>query len=54
VLHERILGGEEITEEDPGDYEDLFAVARGEMTFAEAGLGPLSQQAGVPEDRLAG
>jgi mono/diheme cytochrome c family protein len=54
VLHERVLGGEEITEEDPGDYEDLFAIARGEMTFAEAGLGPLSQAAGVPEDRLAG
>ena len=54
VLHERILGGEEITEEDPGDYEDLFAIARGEMTFADAGLGPLSQAAGVPEARLSG
>jgi mono/diheme cytochrome c family protein len=54
VLHERILGGEDITEEDPGDYEDLFAIARGEMTFADAGLGPLSQAAGVPEARLSG
>lgn len=54
VLYERILGGEEITEEEPGDYEDLFAIARGEMTFAEAGLGPLSEAAGVPEDRLSG
>jgi mono/diheme cytochrome c family protein len=54
VLHERILGGEEITEDDPGDYEDLFAIARGEMTFADAGLGPLSQAAGVPEARLSG
>jgi mono/diheme cytochrome c family protein len=54
VLHERILGGEEITEEDPGDYEDLFAIARGEMTFADAGLGPLSEAAGVPEARLSG
>jgi mono/diheme cytochrome c family protein len=53
VIHERILGGEEVAE-DNEDYADLFAIARGEMTFAEAGLGPLSEEAGVPEDRLAG
>jgi mono/diheme cytochrome c family protein len=53
VLHERVLGGEEITE-DSEDYADLLAIARGEMTFADAGLGPLSERAGVPEDRLSG
>jgi mono/diheme cytochrome c family protein len=53
VLHERILGGEEITEESE-DYADLLAIAHGELTFADAGLGPLSEAAGVPEDRLAG
>jgi mono/diheme cytochrome c family protein len=53
VLHERVLSGEEITEGDE-DYADLLAIARGEMTFADAGLGPLSEAANVPEDRLAG
>lgn len=53
VLHERTLGGEEI-DETSEDYADLLAIAHGEMTFADAGLGPLSEEAGVPEDRLAG
>lgn len=53
VLHERVLGGEEISEEDE-EYADLLAIAEGEMTFEEVGLGPLSEEAGVPEDRLAG
>ncbi|HEY8525220.1 MAG TPA: c-type cytochrome [Acidimicrobiales bacterium] len=53
VIYERILGGEDITEDNP-DYADLFAIARGELTFADVGLGPLSEEAGVPEDRLAG
>jgi mono/diheme cytochrome c family protein len=53
VLHERTLAGEEI-EEGNEDYADLLAIANGEMTFADAGLGPLSEAAGVPEDRLAG
>ena len=53
VLHERVLAGEEVTEDDE-DYADLLAIARGEMTFADAGLGPLSEAANVPEDRLAG
>ena len=39
VLHERELGGEDVTEANP-DYADLWAVARGEMTLAEAEPGP--------------
>jgi mono/diheme cytochrome c family protein len=54
VLHERQLSvGDEVAE-DNEDYTDLFAVARGEMTLAEAGLGPLSEEAGVPESELGG
>jgi mono/diheme cytochrome c family protein len=53
VLHERVLGGEEI-DETSEDYADLLAIARGEMTFADAGLGPLSEAAGVSEDELGG
>jgi mono/diheme cytochrome c family protein len=53
VLHERVLGGEQI-DETSTDYADLLAIANGEKTFADVGLGPLSEQAGVPEDRLAG
>jgi mono/diheme cytochrome c family protein len=53
VLHERTLGGEEIVEGDE-EYADLLAIAEGELTFQDAGLGPLSEAAGVPEDRLAG
>lgn len=53
VLHERVLGGEEI-DETTEDYADLLAIANGEMTFADVGLGPLSEEAGVPEDQLGG
>jgi mono/diheme cytochrome c family protein len=53
VLHERELSGEDVTETNP-DNEDIYAVARGEMTLAEAGVGPLSEEAGVTEDDLGG
>jgi mono/diheme cytochrome c family protein len=55
VLHERELGGEDQeTIEADEDYADLIAIAEGEMTFADAGLGPLSEEAGVTEDQLGG
>ena len=56
VLHERELGGEDVTEdgENAEALADLWAVAHGEMTLAEAGLGDLSTQAGVTEEDLAG
>ncbi|HEX5366935.1 MAG TPA: cytochrome c [Acidimicrobiales bacterium] len=54
VLYERSLAGDEdVTEANP-DYEELYAVARGETTLAEVGLGPLSEAAGVTEDQLGG
>lgn len=61
VLHERELAGEDVLEDNP-QYTGLFAVASGETTLAEAvgpddappGLGPLSQEAGVPETELGG
>jgi mono/diheme cytochrome c family protein len=53
VLHERGLAGEDVSEENP-DYEELWAVARGEIPLAEAGLGDLSQAAGVTESDLGG
>jgi mono/diheme cytochrome c family protein len=53
VLHERQLGGEDVAETNP-DLTDLWAVARGEMTLAEAGLGELSEAAGVTEADLGG
>ncbi len=53
VLHERELGGEDVAETNP-DLADLWAVARGEMPLAEAGLGPLSEEAGVTEADLGG
>jgi mono/diheme cytochrome c family protein len=43
VLYERT----EFAGEEPADQVDLLAVANGEMTFAEAGLGPVSEAAGV-------
>jgi mono/diheme cytochrome c family protein len=50
VLYERqVLSGEA-----PEDEEELLAIAMGELTFEEAGLGELSTEAGVPEDELAG
>jgi mono/diheme cytochrome c family protein len=56
VLYERELGGEDVTEdgENAEEITDLYAVARGDMTLAEAGLGEVSEQAGVTEDDLAG
>jgi mono/diheme cytochrome c family protein len=53
VLHERELAGEDVSEENP-DYEDLWAVAHGEIPLAEAGLGPISEEAGVTEEDLGG
>jgi mono/diheme cytochrome c family protein len=56
VLHERELGGEDVTEEGENAeaLADLWAVAHGEKTLADAGLGELSEQAGVTEEDLAG
>ena len=56
VLHERELGGEDVAEDgaNAAELADLYAVAHGEMTLAEAGLGELSEQAGVTEEDLAG
>jgi mono/diheme cytochrome c family protein len=53
VLHERQLAGEDVAEDNP-DYAELFAVATGESTLADAGRGPLSEEAGVPESELGG
>ncbi len=53
VLHEREISGDDVTEENP-DNAELYAVARGEMTLAEAGLGELSTAAGVTEESLGG
>lgn len=52
VLYERrALSGEE----PPTDEEDmLLMIAEGEMTFAEAGLGELSEAAGFTEAELEG
>ena len=51
VLYERVqFGGLEETDEE---YELLLAIAEGETTFAEAGLGDLSTAAGFTEDALA-
>jgi mono/diheme cytochrome c family protein len=56
VLHERELGGEDVAEdgENAEEIADLWAVARGEMTLAEAGLGEVSEAAGVTEADLGG
>jgi len=53
VLHERELSGEDVSETNP-DNEDIYAVARGEETLADAGLGPISKEAGVTEADLGG
>jgi mono/diheme cytochrome c family protein len=53
VLHERGLSGEDVSETN-SDNEDIYAVARGEKTLADVGLGPLSKEAGVTEADLAG
>jgi hypothetical protein len=52
VLYERVqFGG---LTEDAEEYALLVAIAEGETTFADAGLGELSTAAGVSEDALAG
>lgn len=51
VLYER---RELSNEEAPEDEDLLLAVASGEKTFEDVGLGPLSEAAGVPESELAG
>ena len=53
VMHERELSGADMSEENP-DNEELYAVARGEMTLAEAGLGPDAERSGVTEEDLGG
>jgi mono/diheme cytochrome c family protein len=52
VLYER----RGLSDEEPPDGEEdlLLAIAEGEMTFEEAGLGPLSEEAGFTEADLAG
>jgi mono/diheme cytochrome c family protein len=54
VLHERELSLGKPIEDTDKDYADLLAVATGEKTLADAGLGPLSKADGVTEDDLAG
>jgi len=53
ILHERTLGGEEIDLESE-DYAELIEIAMGETTFADAGLGPISEEVGITEDQLGG
>jgi mono/diheme cytochrome c family protein len=50
VLYER----QALSKEDPADEVDLLAIAAGDMTFEEAGLGPMSKAAGVTDDKLTG
>jgi mono/diheme cytochrome c family protein len=56
VLHERSLSGDDVAEDGANAeaYADLYAVARGEMTLAEAELGPVSEAAGVTETDIGG
>lgn len=49
VLYERQLSGEEIAEE-----ADLFLIAEGELTIADVGLGPESEEVGFTEADLEG
>ena len=51
VLYERVQFGE--LEEGSEEYELLLAIAEGETTFADAGLGDISTAAGVSEENLA-
>jgi hypothetical protein len=51
VLYERIeFGG---LEEDSEEYLLLLEIAEGQTTFAEAGLGDVSTEVGIPEEDLA-
>ena len=40
-------------EESGEEYEQLLAIAEGDLTFADAGLGPQSEAIGIAEDELA-
>lgn len=51
VLHEREAFADIDVE---ADEPDLLAIANGEMTFAEAGVGELSDEAGISESDLGG
>ena len=51
VLYERVQFGE--LEEDSEEYLALLEIAEGTTTFADAGLGELSAEVGVPEEDLA-
>jgi mono/diheme cytochrome c family protein len=51
VLYERVTFGG--MEESGEEYEALLAIAEGTTTFADAGLGPVSAESGIEEDRLA-
>lgn len=52
VLYERrVLGNEEAPE---GEEDILMQIALGELTFAEAELGPAATAAGIPESDLEG
>jgi mono/diheme cytochrome c family protein len=50
VLYERVAFGG--LEEGSEEYEALVAIAEGESTFEEAGLGPESTEAGVAPDSV--
>ena len=51
VLYERVqFGG---MEEEGEEYELLLEIAEGTKTFADAGIGPLSEAAGLTEEDLA-
>ena len=51
VLYERVqFGG---MEESGEEYEQLLAIAEGDLTFADAGLGPQSEAISIAEDQLA-
>jgi mono/diheme cytochrome c family protein len=51
VLYERVAFGG--LEEGSEEYLELLEIAEGRLTFADAGLGELSAEAGVPEEELA-
>jgi mono/diheme cytochrome c family protein len=53
VLHERQISGADMSETNP-DNADIYAVARGEKTLVDAGLGPVSTADGVTEADLGG
>ena len=50
ILYERVAFGG--MEESGEEYEMLLAIAEGTTTFADAGLGELSQEIGIPESEL--